>query len=66
VGAAWNHADTPPGKQVLVGTGLGLLWQQGENFTARLDWGIPLVDIDSTSNSLQDNGLYLSIQYNLF
>lgn len=66
VGAAWNHADTPPGKQVLVGTGLGLLWQQGENFTARLDWGIPLVDIDSTSNSLQDNGLYLSVQYNLF
>ena len=66
VGAAWNHADTLPGNQFLVGTGLGLLWQQGEKFTAQIDWGIPLVDLGSTSNSLQDNGLYFSVQYSLF
>lgn len=66
VGTAWNHADTPAGNNVLAATGLGLLWQQNENFTARLDWGIPLVAIDSTGSSLQDNGLYFSVQYNLF
>jgi len=65
-GAAWNHSNTPPGNNVLVGTGFGLLWQQGEDLTARLDWGIPLVDIDSTSNSLQDSGIYFSLRYNLF
>lgn len=66
VGAAWNHRDTPAGNNVLVGTGVGLLWQHNENLTARLDWGIPLVNIDSSSNSLQDNGIYFSLQYNLF
>ncbi|MEM9090391.1 MAG: ShlB/FhaC/HecB family hemolysin secretion/activation protein [Cyanobacteria bacterium P01_F01_bin.53] len=65
-GAAWNHTDTPAGNNVLVGTGFGLLWQQGDDLTARVDWGIPLVDIDSTSDTLQDSGIYFSVQYNLF
>ena len=64
-GAAWNHRDTPEGNNVLVGTGVGLLWQQDDNLSARLDWGIPLVDIDSSGDSLQDSGIYFSIQYNL-
>jgi hemolysin activation/secretion protein len=64
-GAAWNHQGPSSGNNVLVGTGVGLLWEQGDNFSARVDWGIPLVDIDSTSNSLQDNGIYFSVQYNL-
>ncbi|MEL6350284.1 MAG: ShlB/FhaC/HecB family hemolysin secretion/activation protein [Cyanobacteria bacterium J06627_28] len=66
IGTAWNHRDTSAGNNVLVGTGVGLLWQHNENLTARLDWGIPLVNIDSSSNSLQDNGIYFSLQYNLF
>jgi len=65
-GAAWNHRDTPEGNNVLVGTGVGLLWQQDDNLTARLDWGIPLVDIDSSGDSLQDSGVYFSVRYNLF
>lgn len=66
-GVAWNHDTTPlPGNNVLVGTGVGLLWQQGEELTARLDWGIPLTDVDSNSDSLQDSGIYFSIQYNFF
>ncbi len=65
-GAAWNHKDTPAGNNVLVGTGVGLLWQQDDNLSARLDWGIPLVDIDSSGDSLQDSGIYFSLKYNLF
>jgi hemolysin activation/secretion protein len=65
-GAAWNHQDTPAGNNVLVGTGVGLLWQQDDNLSARLDWGIPLVNIDSSGDSLQDSGLYFSFKYNLF
>ncbi|MFK8186725.1 MAG: ShlB/FhaC/HecB family hemolysin secretion/activation protein [Phormidesmis sp.] len=64
-GAAWNNRNTPEGNNVLVGTGVGLLWQQNDNLSARLDWGIPLVDIDSSGDSLQDSGIYFSIQYNL-
>ncbi|WP_228024985.1 ShlB/FhaC/HecB family hemolysin secretion/activation protein [cf. Phormidesmis sp. LEGE 11477] len=65
-GAAWNHSDNPEGNNVLVGTGVGLLWQRDDNFSARLDWGLPLVDVDSTSDSLQDSGIYFSLQYDLF
>ena len=65
VGAAWNHRDTPEGNNVLVGTGVGLLWQQDDKLSARLDWGIPLVDIDSSGDSLQDSGIYFSLRYNL-
>ena len=64
-GAAWNHANNPGGNNVLVGTGVGLLWQQDDNFSARLDYGIPLVDIDNEGDSLQDDGIYFSIQYDL-
>lgn len=65
-GVAWNHKDTPAGNNVLVGTGVGFLWQQNDNLSARLDWGIPLVDIDSSGDSLQDSGIYFSFKYNLF
>lgn len=33
--------------------------ENGDNLSARLDYGIPLIDINSPSNSLQDNGIYL-------
>lgn len=50
----------------LVGTGLGLIWQQ-LNFEARLDWGIPLAELPGSSDrTWQDNGLYFSVRYALF
>ncbi len=67
-GAAWNAQNASEGSRVLVGTGIGLLWQQGDRFTARLDWGLPLVNLAETDRSRrwQDNGLYFSVQYSLF
>ncbi|MFG6100269.1 ShlB/FhaC/HecB family hemolysin secretion/activation protein [Leptothoe sp. ISB3NOV94-8A] len=66
MGGGWNHNGTNPDPNVLVSTGVGLLWQQGDRLTARLDWGIPLVDIDKRTSSLQENGLYFAINYRLF
>ncbi|WP_367890309.1 hypothetical protein [Sphaerospermopsis torques-reginae] len=37
-----------------------------QNFNARFDWGIPLVSVDRTGNTLQENGLYFSIEYRPF
>ncbi len=67
-GAAWNAQNTANDSRVLVGTGIGLLWQQGDHFTTRLDWGIPLVNLADMERSRrwQDNGLYFSVQYDLF
>ena len=65
VGTAWNIERVDPDPSTLVGMGLGLLWQQGDNFRARLDWGIPLVDIDSGDRTWQENGVYFQLEYNL-
>lgn len=67
VGLGWNSGDTSdPDPNALLGVGLGLLWNQGDNVSARLDWGIPLVSIDSSGNSLQENGFYFSLVYSPF
>ena len=65
-GTGWNTDRDNPDTNTLVGAGLGLLWQMGEKFTARLDWGIPLVDIDSRDRTWQENGVYFQVEYNLF
>ena len=68
-GVAWNDEDNPiqiSGPNSLVGTGLGVQWQMGDNFTARFDWGIPLTDVDSRDRTLQEQGLYFTVNYSLF
>ena len=49
-----------------MGTGIGLQWQIGDNFTARFDWVIPLVDVDSRDKTLQEQGVYFTINYSIF
>jgi hemolysin activation/secretion protein len=69
VGTGWSNAGTPkvPGiPNTLVGTGLGLLWRQGDNLTIRLDFGIPLVSIALRGDTWQENGVYFSINYTPF
>ncbi|MBF2020026.1 MAG: ShlB/FhaC/HecB family hemolysin secretion/activation protein [Hydrococcus sp. C42_A2020_068] len=66
-GVGWNNGDFPdPDPNALVGIGLGLQWQMGDDFSARLDWGIPLVDVDIEKRTWNDNGLYFSLNLNLF
>jgi hemolysin activation/secretion protein len=66
VGKGWNVNGENPSSNTLVGTGLGLLWKQGDNLSARIDWGIPLISVDGEKRSLQENGLYFSVQYSPF
>ena len=63
-GMVWNSSGLAnPTPNSLASVGLGLQWQQGD-FTARLDWGIPLVSVDSIEGTRQESGLYFSVQYN--
>jgi hemolysin activation/secretion protein len=65
-GKGWNNFDLPnPDPQNLASVGIGLLWQE-ENFNFRIDYGIPLIDTDSRDRTLQEQGLYFSLQWNLF
>ncbi|MBW4424284.1 MAG: ShlB/FhaC/HecB family hemolysin secretion/activation protein [Nostoc desertorum CM1-VF14] len=69
-GVGWNSSgrENPenPAPNTLAAVGLGLRWSQGDRFTVRLDWGIPLVSVDSNDRTLQENGLYFSLFYNPF
>jgi len=72
-GTIWNEAGrsvedlTPPeDKDTLVSVGLGLRFQLADTVTARLDWGIPLVDIEDRDRTWQENGVYFSVNYSLF
>jgi hemolysin activation/secretion protein len=61
-GTTWNTKGSNDGTSTLFGTGLGLILKQG-GFSARLDWGIPLNQLDGEKRSLQDRGLYFSLNY---
>lgn len=64
LGMAWNNQQANPDPNALAAVGLGLRWSSGDRFTARLDWGIPLVSVDSQTRTWQENGLYFSLVYN--
>ena len=59
-GTAWNNRGTTT-QNTLAAVGLGVQLLQGSNFSARLDWGIPLVSVPGTKRTWQENGLYFSI-----
>ena len=63
-GTVWNSDDLEINNATLPALGIGLNFSRGNNFNARLDWGIPLVDIGTESNSLQEDGIYFSLDYN--
>ncbi len=68
VGTAWNNSSSRDenNTNTLASVGLGLRCLQGNNFTAGVEWGIPLVSVDTQSNTWQENGLYFFVQYNPF
>lgn len=65
-GVVWNNSGAAPDPNTLASVGFGLRLSQGDRFTARLDWGIPLVSVQSEGRTLQEDGLYFSLIYNPF
>ncbi len=62
-GTVWGNEFAT---DTLLSAGLGLRWQLGNSFSARIDWGIPLISINRQGNSFQDNGISFSLQVNPF
>ena len=60
-GGGWNNRTENPNPSFLLGTGLGLRWQPNSFVNLRLDYGIPLIDARDEGNSLQENGIYFSV-----
>lgn len=68
-GVGWNNENnsiSTPSPNTLVGVGLGLQWQMSDRLTARFDWGIPLTNTIQSNDTLQEQGLYFSLNLSLF
>ncbi|NEQ65063.1 MAG: ShlB/FhaC/HecB family hemolysin secretion/activation protein [Symploca sp. SIO2D2] len=65
-GTVSNNSNNGLELSNLYSLGLGLRFSLGNSFLATLDWGIPLVEVDNTGNSLQEHGLYFTMKYTLF
>ena len=66
-GVGWNKSDSNSSDtNTLVGVGMGLQWRMGNHFNARIDYGIPLTDVDDRDRTLQEEGFYFSVNYSPF
>jgi hemolysin activation/secretion protein len=65
-GAVWNTDGEKIDNNILSSLGIGLKLSIDETFTARLDWGLPLLPVDSIDNTLQDDGFYFSLEFKPF
>ncbi|NEO99384.1 MAG: ShlB/FhaC/HecB family hemolysin secretion/activation protein [Symploca sp. SIO2E9] len=63
VGIGWNNQTPDPEQSFLLGTGLGVRWAVNRNIFLRLDYGIPIVSVNDTGDSLQEDGLYFIVDY---
>ncbi|NJO97706.1 MAG: ShlB/FhaC/HecB family hemolysin secretion/activation protein [Pleurocapsa sp. CRU_1_2] len=66
LGTVWNSDDVEIAHATLPALGVGLNLAMGDRFNARLDWGIPLTSIETDKNSLQEAGIYFSVNSNFF
>ncbi|MGB3692663.1 MAG: ShlB/FhaC/HecB family hemolysin secretion/activation protein [Spirulinaceae cyanobacterium] len=67
----WNNSKNQGQRRELnnhslASVGLGLRWQQGDNLAFSLAWGIPLISVDSSENTWQEQGWHFSVIYSPF
>lgn len=65
IGHSWNVESENPDPATLAALGLGLLWQMEDRLDARADIGFPLVDTDTQGSSLQERGIYFTLDWRL-
>ncbi|NJR22221.1 MAG: ShlB/FhaC/HecB family hemolysin secretion/activation protein [Richelia sp. CSU_2_1] len=63
-GSVWNRGGKGNLEtNSLLSAGLGLRWQYADSWSARLGWGIPLIDIKSSDRTWQERGLYFLVEF---
>ncbi len=66
-GIAWNSGTTPdPESNKLLGAGLGLQMSWGDLLDARIEWGVPLIEVESSDRTWQEKGIYFSVNFRPF
>ena len=63
-GTTWSNSDERNQEEDTVASlGLGLRLDIFETLNARLDYGIPLIEVEDNDDTLQEKGLYFSLEY---
>jgi hemolysin activation/secretion protein len=66
-GGGWNNETPDPDPDELYGIGAGLYWQLNQRLAARLDYALPLKNIDTPDNNdLQDIAIYFELTAALY
>ena len=68
LGLVWNVDSNPniiQRQKFVAGLGLGILWKPIPNLGVRLDYAVPLVDLEDRGRNAQDDGFYFSVGYRL-
>lgn len=61
-GVAWNSdGEEVSGTNALAAVGVGLQVKLWDKINMRLDYGIPLIDVDSRDRTAQEDGFYFSV-----
>jgi hemolysin activation/secretion protein len=63
-GTSWSNSENLNQEEDTVASlGVGLQLDLSNLLTARLDYGIPLVEVEDSNDTLQENGVYFSLEY---
>lgn len=63
-GTIWSNSDfTDEEEDIVASVGVGVQVALSDTFRARLDYGIPLVEVEDRDDSLQEKGVYFSVEY---
>jgi hemolysin activation/secretion protein len=65
MGGGWNRDGEAVKPGLLMSTGVGLVLRFGNQFSGRIDYGIPLTSTDRSGQSLRQNGIHFSLFYSL-
>lgn len=63
-GTSWSNSDEKDQEEdTLASLGVGLKLDLIDTLSARVDYGIPLIEVSETGDSLQEDGFYFSLEY---
>jgi len=65
-GTTWSNSeeiDDGQEEDTVVSLGAGVQLTLNDQLRARLDYGIPLIEVSDSNNTLQENGIYFSLEY---
>jgi len=70
IGQGWNGGETaqssPLASQTLASIGLGLQYELNDRLSARLNFGLPLINLPGENQSLQERGITFGVQGRLY